>query len=65
MITEYDISSVEVILCGAAPLGKTTVENILQRFSNAIIREGYGMTEATVAVTTQTDANHKYEVLER
>lgn len=42
----YDISSVEWILCGAAPLKQELQNEVSQRF-NLQIKQGWGMTEVT------------------
>lgn len=31
-VLQYDLSSLKIILVGAAPLGKDTIEEVLQRF---------------------------------
>jgi acyl-CoA synthetase (AMP-forming)/AMP-acid ligase II len=40
----YDLSSVEEILCGAAPLGKDLQNEISRRFK-CEVKQGWGMTE--------------------
>ncbi|CAL5874037.1 uncharacterized protein PFLUO_LOCUS8323 [Penicillium psychrofluorescens] len=45
---QYDLSSVQDVLCGAAPLSPDLRDRIRTRFG-IIIREGYGMTELTCA----------------
>ncbi|KAK4427160.1 4-coumarate--CoA ligase-like 7 [Sesamum alatum] len=45
MVKEYDVSSVKEILSGAAPLGKETMEECARIFPNAVVYQGYGMTE--------------------
>lgn len=58
LIDNYNISSLKVIWCGAAPLSKETVEAVQKRIHVPIIRQGYGMTEGTFAFSGQTDDNH-------
>ncbi|EPS59940.1 hypothetical protein M569_14863 [Genlisea aurea] len=43
---KYDLSSVRIVLSGAAPLGKELVNSVQLKFPNAKIGQGYGMTEA-------------------
>lgn len=52
MISKYDFSSVKEIICGAATLSPEILFAVKKRFNNnIIIRNGYGMTELSVAVT--------------
>lgn len=53
LLSRYDISSVKFLLCGAAPLGPETSAQLESIFSanEARSRQGWGMTEATMAVT--------------
>ncbi|MFI0445640.1 class I adenylate-forming enzyme family protein [Actinomadura sp. 6N118] len=46
-----DLSSVEVISSGAAPIDPATLQALGTAFPNAVISEGYGLTEATCLVT--------------
>ncbi|XP_019199737.1 PREDICTED: 4-coumarate--CoA ligase 2 [Ipomoea nil] len=46
IVDSYDLSSIRVVLSGAAPLGKELEEALLQRVPQAIFGQGYGMTEA-------------------
>ncbi|CAL4925986.1 unnamed protein product [Urochloa decumbens] len=41
----YDVSSLRYIACGAAPLGKDVMEAVAEKFPDAEIVQGYGMTE--------------------
>lgn len=53
VVSKYDLSSVKFLLCGAAPLGidiSTQLEKLFES-GGARVRQGYGMTEATMAVT--------------
>ncbi|GES63234.1 acetyl-CoA synthetase-like protein [Aspergillus terreus] len=43
---KYDLSSVQNILCGAAPLSRELQNNIQKRFNVRVV-QGWGMTEAT------------------
>lgn len=51
MVSNYDLSCVMEIISGAAPLSKETQELVKKRIKNADLRQGYGLTEATLAVT--------------
>lgn len=44
--SQYDVSSVRIIMSGAAPLGKELEDALRERFPKAIFGQGYGMTEA-------------------
>lgn len=48
---QYDLSSIKLILSGAAPVGKELEEAALKKYPNVdAIRQGYGMTETTLGV---------------
>jgi 4-coumarate--CoA ligase len=47
-VAKYDLSSVEDILCGAAPLSKELQNDVSKRF-HIQINQGWGMTEVTCA----------------
>ncbi|XP_065167084.1 uncharacterized protein [Atheta coriaria] len=51
LTSKYNLTSVVNILCGAAPLSAETEVAIRKIFPNAIIRQGYGLTEGTFAAT--------------
>ncbi|XP_044020357.1 4-coumarate--CoA ligase 1 isoform X2 [Aphidius gifuensis] len=52
MISQFDFSSVKEITCGAASLSREILIAVKKRFNNNIvIRQGYGMTELSVAVS--------------
>lgn len=46
MVAEFDLSSIRVVLSGAAPLGKELEDALRSRVPQAILGQGYGMTEA-------------------
>jgi 4-coumarate--CoA ligase len=53
IVKNYDLSSVSHMFCGAAPLGKEAslqLEHVFSK-SGALPRQGYGMSEATCAIT--------------
>ncbi|VVA94657.1 unnamed protein product [Arabis nemorensis] len=45
-VNSYDLSSVRLVLSGAAPLGKDLQDSLLRRLPQAVLGQGYGMTEA-------------------
>ncbi|XP_038698168.1 4-coumarate--CoA ligase 2-like [Tripterygium wilfordii] len=46
MVAQFDLSSIRVVLSGAAPLGKELELALRDRLPQAIFGQGYGMTEA-------------------
>ncbi|KAK9099906.1 hypothetical protein Scep_023336 [Stephania cephalantha] len=46
VVDDYDLSSVRVVMSGAAPLGKELEDTVRAKFPNAKLGQGYGMTEA-------------------
>ncbi|XAR71532.1 Trans-feruloyl-CoA synthase [Bertholletia excelsa] len=46
MVASFDLSSIRMVLSGAAPLGKELEEALRSRVPQAIFGQGYGMTEA-------------------
>ncbi|KAL1559017.1 4-coumarate--CoA ligase 1 [Salvia divinorum] len=46
LVGKYDISSVRMVMSGAAPLGKELEDSVRTKFPNAKLGQGYGMTEA-------------------
>ncbi|XP_051122996.1 4-coumarate--CoA ligase 2-like [Andrographis paniculata] len=46
MVDEFDLSTIRMVLSGAAPLGKELEAALLGRVPQAIFGQGYGMTEA-------------------
>lgn len=57
LVDSYDTSSVEIIICGAAPLSKELQQAVENRLKNPkmIVRQGYGMSELTLATMFQQD----------
>ncbi|KAG0482185.1 hypothetical protein HPP92_010269 [Vanilla planifolia] len=45
----YDLSSVRMVMSGAAPLGKSW-DKVMAKLPNAKLGQGYGMTEALVSM---------------
>ena len=48
---KYDLTSVEAIMSGAAPMSAELTRQFAQVFPNAQIGQGYGMTETCTTVT--------------
>lgn len=48
---KYDLSSVKLLACGGAPLGKEVAERFRSRFPDVEILQGYGLTETTGGAT--------------
>ncbi|KAI9083450.1 hypothetical protein K1719_034664 [Acacia pycnantha] len=46
----YDLSSLEGISCGAAPLGKDAVAAFKSKFPKVVLVQGYGLTETTGSI---------------
>ncbi|XP_040988845.1 4-coumarate--CoA ligase-like 9 [Juglans microcarpa x Juglans regia] len=44
-VNEYDLSSLQALGCGGAPLGKEVTEQFAAKFPNVAITQGYGLTE--------------------
>ncbi|KAF2899749.1 hypothetical protein ILUMI_06433 [Ignelater luminosus] len=51
LVGKYDLSSLKEVGCGAAPLGKEVVDAAVKRLNLEGLRQGYGLTEATLALT--------------
>ncbi|KAF5179199.1 4-coumarate--CoA ligase-like [Thalictrum thalictroides] len=49
VVDKFDLSSLLLMTCGGAPLGKEVSEKFISRFPNVQITQGYGMTETTGA----------------
>jgi 4-coumarate--CoA ligase len=65
LLSQYDLSSVELLLCGGAPLQPEQSRKLEAVFGDGRVRsrQGWGMTEATMAVTLfapdEFDPSHK------
>nr|QLI49063.1 4-coumarate:CoA ligase [Gloriosa superba] len=46
VVDEYDLSSIRVVMSGAAPMGKELEDKLRAKIPNAKLGQGYGMTEA-------------------
>ncbi|XP_042501609.1 4-coumarate--CoA ligase-like 9 [Macadamia integrifolia] len=47
LVDKYDLSSLQLVGSGGAPLGKEVTERFASRFPNVEIGQGYGLTEST------------------
>ncbi|KAK7515444.1 hypothetical protein IWZ03DRAFT_394732 [Phyllosticta citriasiana] len=56
LLDQYDLSSVECIFTGAAPLGKETADELSAQHPNWFLQQAYGLTE-TATVVTSTSIN--------
>lgn len=45
-VAEYNLSSIRLVMSGAAPLGKDLEDALRSRIPHAVLGQGYGMTEA-------------------
>ncbi|CAL4920810.1 unnamed protein product [Urochloa decumbens] len=50
---KYDLSSLRFIGSGAAPLGKDVMEAVARNFPEAVIAQGYGMTETCGVISLE------------
>jgi acyl-CoA synthetase (AMP-forming)/AMP-acid ligase II len=51
MVDAYDLSSLELIVSGGAPLGAGLQRAVAERIPSAAVGQGWGMTETTVGAT--------------
>ncbi|KAL4193579.1 hypothetical protein AMTRI_Chr06g200210 [Amborella trichopoda] len=58
-VLKYDLSSLETIGSGGAPLGKGVIEKFAKRFPKVEVRQGYGLTESTGTATRTTRLENK------
>ncbi|XP_055850186.1 uncharacterized protein LOC129914807 [Episyrphus balteatus] len=59
IVDQYDLSSLLVLISGAAPLSKETEDTIKQRIGVPFIRQGYGLSESTLSLLVQNDTHCK------
>ncbi|BFG32339.1 hypothetical protein CerSpe_186130 [Prunus speciosa] len=53
---KFDLSSLRLLGCGGAPLGKEVAERFTERFPNVELVQGYGLTETGAAATRMIDS---------
>ncbi|KAH6794686.1 AMP-dependent synthetase and ligase family protein [Perilla frutescens var. hirtella] len=51
LVKKYDLSSLQLLGCGGAPLGKEISERFRENFPHVEILQGYGLTESTGGAT--------------
>uniref|UniRef100_A0A182NN52 Luciferin 4-monooxygenase n=1 Tax=Anopheles dirus TaxID=7168 RepID=A0A182NN52_9DIPT len=54
LVDNYDLTSINTLLCGAAPLSKETETLVKQRIGVKHVLQGYGMSETTLAMLVQS-----------
>lgn len=59
LVDKYDVSSLIIIGCGAAPLSKEIGDAVKARLNILALRQGYGMSEMTLSVLAQTEGFEK------
>ncbi|KAF4532198.1 hypothetical protein B566_EDAN002260 [Ephemera danica] len=59
MVSQYNLSSLRHIGCGAAPLSAELQDAVLQRLSISDIRQGYGLTECTLVCLMVPNGRNK------
>lgn len=47
IIDQYDLSSLRLVICGAAPLGAELSQQVKKRLTTMIVKQGYGLTETS------------------
>ncbi|KAF2324757.1 hypothetical protein GH714_016663 [Hevea brasiliensis] len=53
--SKYDLSSLQTVVCGGAPLSKEVIEGFMEKYQTLRILQGYGLTESTgVGASTDT-----------
>ncbi|KAJ4834320.1 hypothetical protein Tsubulata_014220 [Turnera subulata] len=59
---KYDLSSLQSVLSGGAPLSKEVIDGFLEKYPNVRILQGYGLTESTGmgASTDTTEESKRY-----
>lgn len=61
----YDLANVAQFNTGAAPLAKEIIDKLAKRFPHVRIRQAWGMTESTSAITLTPPAEQTYENADR
>jgi len=58
-LEEFDLSSLQYLGCGAAPLAPQAAEEIERRIPSATVRQGYGLTETAALIATNPAGREK------
>ncbi|KAI8391664.1 uncharacterized protein BYT42DRAFT_557645 [Radiomyces spectabilis] len=53
LVLKYDLSSLRIVICGAAPLSAELGREVKARLPNASIKQGYGLTETSPTATIE------------
>ncbi|KYQ50532.1 Luciferin 4-monooxygenase [Trachymyrmex zeteki] len=59
LVDKYDLSCVKTIWSGAAPLSKEIQQAVAKRLNITSVKQGYGLTETTLAVLRSPDEKEK------
>ncbi|XP_068618880.1 luciferin 4-monooxygenase [Battus philenor] len=59
LVTKYDLSSLTEVWCGAAPLSSEIQKMVYKRTGINLIKQGYGLTEVTMACCVDLTGGHK------
>ncbi|MGZ4303693.1 MAG: class I adenylate-forming enzyme family protein [Solirubrobacteraceae bacterium] len=58
-LEDYDLSSLQFLSCGAAPLAHEVEEEVRRRVPSVSIRQGYGLTESAALIATNPAGREK------
>jgi 4-coumarate--CoA ligase len=61
VVNNYDLSSVKVIACGAAPVGPGILSRLQKKMPWTGFRQSYGMTESCCCISTHPPEFYSYE----
>jgi long-subunit acyl-CoA synthetase (AMP-forming) len=59
LVNQYNVSSLKHLSCGAAPLSRELQNAVTDRLKLPDIRQGYGLTESTLAVLMVPNGRNK------
>ena len=59
-LEEYDLSELQFVTSGAAPLSRTAIDEFVRRVPGVQGREGYGLTETSALVSTNPPGRCRY-----
>lgn len=60
IVSKYNLSSIKELWCGAAPLSEDIAKMVAKRLNIPAVKQGYGLTETTLAVLKSPINNTKY-----
>lgn len=61
ILSKIKNSFISFIRCGAAPLSEEIAKMVAKRLNAPTIKQGYGLTETTLAVMNSPDNNTEYK----